>query len=329
MLEPGRRTLATTYVPGRMMSGTFGPTSTTRPKFSCPMTRKSSPGGAAPYSAALISLSVPSTPTRRTCTRTPRPSGISSMLGRATSSRWMEPGLPGCTAMAFMPLRLGGAGSRYSRRVEQLVPTEEMRLVEGLRAGDEDAFVELMRLYGPSMLRIAQLYVRSRAVAEEVVQDAWLAVLKGIARFEGRSSLKTWLFRILTNTAKTRAVREARSVPFSPLAGDEDGPSVDPDRFMGPDERFPGHWSAPPQSWGASPEERLVADETLEVIRAEIGKLPPTQALVITMRDVEGFGSEEVCNALEISETNQRVLLHRARTKVRRALGSYLEEAGS
>ena len=200
-----------------------------------------------------------------------------------------------------------------------------MRLVEGLRAGDEDAFVELMRLYGPSMLRIAQLYVRSRAVAEEVVQDAWLAVLKGIARFEGRSSLKTWLFRILTNTAKTRAVREARSIPFSALAVDEEDESaVDPDRFMGPDARFPGHWSSPPASWGAPAEERVVAAETLDVIKAAIDRLPPAQALVITMRDVEGLSSEEVCNALEISETNQRVLLHRARTKVRHALEDYL-----
>ena len=200
-----------------------------------------------------------------------------------------------------------------------------MRLVEGLRAGDEDAFVELMRLYGPSMLRIAQLYVRSRAVAEEVVQDAWLAVLKGIARFEGRSSLKTWLFRILTNTAKTRAVREARSIPFSALAVDEeDDSAVDPDRFMGPDARFPGHWSSPPASWGAPAEERVVAAETLDVIKAAIDRLPPAQALVITMRDVEGLSSEEVCNALEISETNQRVLLHRARTKVRHALEDYL-----
>jgi RNA polymerase sigma-70 factor (ECF subfamily) len=209
--------------------------------------------------------------------------------------------------------------------VEQLVSTEEMRLVDGLRAGDEAAFVELMRLYGGSMLRIAQLYVRSRAVAEEVVQETWLAVLKGIDRFEGRSSLKTWLFRILTNTAKTRAVREGRSVPFSALAGDEeDGPSVDPDRFLGPDDRFPGHWSAPPSSWGAEPEERLIASETLDVIKREIDRLPPAQALVITMRDVEGFTSDEVRNALDISETNQRVLLHRARTKVRRALEEYL-----
>jgi RNA polymerase sigma-70 factor (ECF subfamily) len=209
--------------------------------------------------------------------------------------------------------------------VEQLVSTEEMRLVEGLRAGDEAAFAELMRRYGASMLRIAQLYVRSRAVAEEVVQEAWLAVFNGISRFEGRSSLKTWLFRILTNTAKTRAIREGRSIPFSALAGDvEDGPSVDPDRFLGPDERFPGHWSLPPASWAGEPEERLVAAETLAVIKAAIDKLPPAQALVITMRDVEGFSSEEVRNALDITETNQRVLLHRARTKVRGALEDYL-----
>jgi RNA polymerase sigma-70 factor (ECF subfamily) len=213
----------------------------------------------------------------------------------------------------------------YSRIVEQLVSTEEMRLVDGLRAGDESAFVELMRMYGASMLRVAQLYVRSRAVAEDVVQETWLAVFKGIGRFEGRSSLKTWLFRILTNTAKTRAVREARSVPFSALGSeDDDGASVDPDRFLGPDERFPGHWSSPPSSWAGEPEQRLVAAETLDVIKREIDKLPPAQALVITMRDIDGFSSEEVCNALDISETNQRVLLHRARTKVRRALEDYL-----
>jgi RNA polymerase sigma-70 factor, ECF subfamily len=207
--------------------------------------------------------------------------------------------------------------------VDQLAATEEMRLVEGLRAGDEAAFAELIRRYGPSMLRIAQLYVRSHAVAEDVVAETWLAVFTGIGRFEGRSSLKTWLFRILTNTAKTRAVREGRSVPFSSLVGDEDEPTVDPDRFLGPEERFPGHWSAPPSSWSA-PEERLVAAETLDVIRAAIDELSPAQALVITMRDIDGLSSEEVCNALDITETNQRVLLHRARAKVRRALEEYL-----
>ena len=214
---------------------------------------------------------------------------------------------------------------RYSRSVERL-SSEEMRLVDGLRAGSEAAFRELMRMYGASMLRVAQLYVRSRAVAEEVVADTWLAVLKGIGRFEGRSSLKTWLFRILTNTAKTRGEREGRTVPFSALAGadDEEGALVDPDRFLGPDERFPGHWSAPPSSWAGEPEERLLASEALDVIQAAIDELPPAQALVITMRDVEGFTSEDVRNALDISETNQRVLLHRARTKVRRALEDYL-----
>ena len=200
----------------------------------------------------------------------------------------------------------------------------DARLVDGLRRRDEAAFAELMREYGASMLRVAQMYVSSRAVAEEVVQEAWLAVLKGIDRFEGRSSLKTWIFRILANTAKTRGVREARTVPLSAL-GDEDGESVvDVDRFFGPDARFPGHWSAPPESWAGGPEGRLIADETLDVIRREIELLPPLQAAVITMRDIEGFSAEDVCNSLEISETNQRVLLHRARSKVRRALEEYL-----
>lgn len=214
---------------------------------------------------------------------------------------------------------------RYSRSVERL-SSEEMRLVDELRAGSEAAFQELMRMYGASMLRVAQMYVRSRAVAEDVVADTWLAVLKGIGRFEGRSSLKTWLFRILTNTAKTRGEREGRTLPFSALVGadDEEGASVDPDRFLGPDERFPGHWSAPPSSWAGEPEERLLAGEVLDVVQAAIDELPPAQALVITMRDVEGFTSEDVRNALDISETNQRVLLHRARTKVRRALEDYL-----
>lgn len=207
--------------------------------------------------------------------------------------------------------------------MEQRLTPAEARLVDGLRQGDEWAFAELMRMYGAAMLRVAQMYVSSRAVAEEVVQEAWLAVLNGIGRFEGRSSLKTWLFRILSNTAKTRGLRESRSVPFSALAGDDE-PSVDPDRFMSPDERFAGHWSAPPSSWG-SPEASLLGGEALEVIRREIEKLPPAQATVITMRDIDGFSPEEVCNALEISETNQRVLLHRARSKVRQALEEYMQ----
>jgi RNA polymerase sigma-70 factor, ECF subfamily len=192
-------------------------------------------------------------------------------------------------------------------------------------AGDEAAFAEVMREYGASMLRLAQMFVSSRAVAEEVVQEAWLGVLKGIGRFEGRSSLKTWLFRIVANTAKTRAVRESRSIPFSSLGDDAEGEaSVDPDRFLGAGERFPGHWAVPPESWAGVPEDRLVARETMDVIEREIERLPPAQRAVITMRDVQGFTSEEVCNALDLTETNQRVLLHRARSKVRGALEEYL-----
>jgi RNA polymerase sigma-70 factor, ECF subfamily len=204
-------------------------------------------------------------------------------------------------------------------------PVEERRLVDGLRAGDESAFTRLVQEYGPSMLRVARMFVSSRAVAEEVVQEAWLGVLNGIGRFEGRSSLKTWIFRILTNTAKTRAVREGRSIPFSALGGDDEEGAIDPDRFLGDDTRFPGHWAAPPQRWEAQPERNLLASEVLEVIEREIAKLPPNQAIVVTMRDVEGFDADEVRNALEISETNQRVLLHRARTRLRRALEEYLQ----
>ena len=195
-------------------------------------------------------------------------------------------------------------------------------LVEGLRAGDEAAFAAVMRMYGRGMLRVAEMYVSSRAVAEDVVQEAWVGVLRGIGRFEGRSSLKTWLYRIVANTAKTRGVRESRSVPFSSLGDDGDEGTVDADRFLGSGERFPRHWAVPPQAW--APEGRLLADETLEVVERAIEKLPPAQRAVITMRDVQGFTSEEVCNALDLTETNQRVLLHRARAKVRSALEEYM-----
>lgn len=202
--------------------------------------------------------------------------------------------------------------------------SQDVRLVDGLRAGDESAFAELMRLYGAGMLRVAEMYVPTRAIAEEVVQEAWLGVLKGIGKFEGRSSLKTWLFRIVANTAKTRGMREARSVPFSSLGDARTGePAVDPDRFLGDGERFPGHWAVPPQNW--APEGKLLAREALDMIEREIERLPPAQRAVITMRDVQGFSSEEVCNALDVSETNQRVLLHRARAKVRDALEEYMK----
>jgi RNA polymerase sigma-70 factor (ECF subfamily) len=203
--------------------------------------------------------------------------------------------------------------------VKQRLSPEDARLVEGLRAGDEASFVELVHMYGPAMLRVAQMYVSSRAVAEDVVAEAWLGVLKGIGRFEGRSSLKTWLFRIVANTAKTRGMREARSIPFSAFDDDTGrGPTVDPMLFT-----RNGHWGIPPRAW---PEDRLVAKETLAVIADAIERLPPSQRAVITLRDVEGWSAEEVRNAFDLTETNQRVLLHRARAKVRRALEQYLSE---
>lgn len=205
----------------------------------------------------------------------------------------------------------------------------ELQLIESLRNGDERAFALLVEQHGTAMLRVARLYVRDRAVAEEVVQEAWVGLLRGIDRFEGRSTLRTWLFRIVANLAKTRAVREARTVPFSALAGEEledEGPSVPPERFRGADDRWAGHWATPPEEWGR-PEHELLSAETRAVIAHAIAALPEGQRRVITLRDVEGWSSEEVCNVLELSETNQRVLLHRARTKVRHALDAYVTGA--
>ena len=185
----------------------------------------------------------------------------------------------------------------------------------------------LVQRYQPSMLRIARMYVSTHAVAEEVVGDAWVGVLKGLDGFEGRSSLRTWIFRILVNIAKTRGQREARSMPFSSVwTPDPDADaSVEPGRFRPPaDPTAPGHWADPPQAWGSIPEERLAAKETLAQIAAAIEALPPNQREVIRLRDVLGWSSQEVRNALDLSETNQRVLLHRARAKVRRALEGYL-----
>jgi RNA polymerase sigma-70 factor (ECF subfamily) len=200
-------------------------------------------------------------------------------------------------------------------------------LVERLREGDESAFAELIDMYGATMLRVAQMYVRDRATAEEVVQETWLAVLNGIDRFEERSSLKTWLFRILTNRAKTRGEREARSVPFSAVAlADASGndPAVDADRFQGPSDRHPGGWAVPPARWETLPDERLLSKETLRIVHEAVDRLPPAQREVIRLRDIEGWDAEEVCEALGVTHGNQRVLLHRARAKVRTALERYL-----
>jgi RNA polymerase sigma-70 factor (ECF subfamily) len=207
--------------------------------------------------------------------------------------------------------------------VQTTRPLDESQLIEALRAGDEDAFAELTRTLHGSLVRVAQIYVSSRSVAEEVVQETWLAVLEGLDRFEGRSSLKTWIFRILANRAKTRAQRERRTIPFSALEPTRiQEPALEPERFRGADDpRWPGHWALPPQAW---PDEKLLSGETREKLSEAIEALPGSQRAVISLRDVEGWSPEEVCNALEISETNQRVLLHRARSKVRKALEGYL-----
>jgi RNA polymerase sigma-70 factor (ECF subfamily) len=178
------------------------------------------------------------------------------------------------------------------------------------------------------MLRVAMMYVSSRAVAEEVVQEAWLGVFAGLERFEGRSSLKTWVFRILTNTAKTRGEREGRSVPFSSLGGDGDEgePAVDADRFLASDHRWAGHWASSPRNPHDVPEERLLAREARARIATAIEALPASQRAVITLRDIDGFDADEACEILGVSEANQRVLLHRARSRVRAALEEYVDD---
>ena len=202
---------------------------------------------------------------------------------------------------------------------------DEADLVARLRGGDEQAFEALVARHYGTMLAVAQTYVRSRAVAEEVVQESWLGVLKGLDRFEGRSSLRTWILRILVNTAKTRGAREARSVPFTSLAPEGDEPAVEPERFRGGEDPFPGHWRAYPADWRRLPEEALSDRETLNVVLSAIHGLPGPQRIVITMRDIQGCDAEEVCAALDVSEGNQRVLLHRARSKVRSALEGHLD----
>ena len=197
-------------------------------------------------------------------------------------------------------------------------------VVRALRAGDEETYRRLVREWHGPLLRVARIFVPSQAVAEEVVQETWLRVLGGLDGFEGRSSLKTWVFRILANTAKTRAQREGRTLPFSALhdPGRLQEAAVDADRFLPDDhDRWPGHWASPP---AALPEERLLASETREVVARAIDGLPANQRAVISLRDVEGWDAEEVRNALGLSDVNQRVLVHRARSRVRRALEDYL-----
>jgi RNA polymerase sigma-70 factor, ECF subfamily len=212
------------------------------------------------------------------------------------------------------------------REAGALVATPaDLRLVARMRAGDEAAFVEVVGRHHAAMLRVARLHVASDAVAEEVVQEAWLGVLRQLDRFEGRASLRTWIFRIVTNIARTRGVQERRTVPFSALVEAETRPgepTVEPDRFLA------GRWATPPRSWAGVPEERLLSSETMALVERAIAALPPVQRAVLTLRDVTGCSAQEVCELLGLSDGNQRVLLHRARAAVRRALARHLDRPG-
>jgi RNA polymerase sigma-70 factor (ECF subfamily) len=204
----------------------------------------------------------------------------------------------------------------------------ETTLLARLREGDEEAFMMLVIKHQAALIRTALIYVRERTLAEEVVQDTWIAFLQGLNRFEGRSSLKTWLFSILINRAKTQALREAHYVAAGDIASDEvsDEPAVDPARFYPSGHPDAGFWATQPRSWEDFPEERLLSLEVREVVGRAIAQLQPMQRQVITLRDVEGWDAEQVCKLLNISATNQRVLLHRARTVVRQAVEDYLDE---
>lgn len=207
--------------------------------------------------------------------------------------------------------------------------TNDEILVAALRVRDDAAFAWLLDQYSGTLRRLARAHVASDAAADEVVQEAWLAVITGIGRFERRSSLKTWIHRIVLNIARTKGMREHRTVPFASLASEADSaePAIDPARFQPAATPGVGHWASPPVPWDEEPETRLAAGETLDVVRRAVAELPAGQQMVITLRDLEGWPSGDVCNALDISETNQRVLLHRARAKVRTALEHHFEES--
>jgi len=218
------------------------------------------------------------------------------------------------------------APSLYDPSVDQEDFGDDGVLVKALAARNPAAFAFLLDRYQAPLVRLAGQYVPNRAIAEEVVQETWLAVIKGIDGFEGRSSLKTWLFRIMVNLARSRGVKEHRSIPFASMAVIEREPAVDPRRFR----RFggaAGTWKRPPRAW-SEPEQSALGGEAIAIVQAEIAQLPPAQREVVTMRDVLGWTSAEVCEALDLAEGNQRVLLHRARSKLRSALERHYGEGG-
>ncbi|PWK87004.1 RNA polymerase sigma-70 factor (ECF subfamily) [Lentzea atacamensis] len=216
-------------------------------------------------------------------------------------------------------VRAGSAERARGGRFREVLPADEV-LVAGLRSGDEATFVSLLDAWSGSMIRLARGFVSTDASAEEVVQDTWLAVIRGIDGFRGTASLRTWVYRILVNTAKKRGVKEKRTVPWTSVDPDG-GPTVDPSRFRGADEGFPGHWREFPEPW-------VLDGELRQVVGRALDDLPERQRVVVVLRDVEGRTSEEVCAMLEISPANQRVLLHRGRAAVRACLETYFATSG-
>jgi RNA polymerase sigma-70 factor (ECF subfamily) len=203
--------------------------------------------------------------------------------------------------------------------------SDEGPLIAALRAGDEEAFGGLVNDWSRSMLLLARGFVSTEASAEEVVQDTWLAVIRGLDGFEARSSLRTWVYRILVNIAKTRGVREHRSIPWSSLGDEGTSPTVDPDLFRGPEDQYVAHWRSFPATW-RSAEDDALETEVRDALRKALEMLPARQQIVLTLRDVIGCSSEEVCDLLQVSVANQRVLLHRARAAARAALATYLAD---
>jgi RNA polymerase sigma-70 factor (ECF subfamily) len=205
--------------------------------------------------------------------------------------------------------------------------TSDDQTVAALRAGDERTFRELFAHSYPTMKRVARGYVSCDAVAEEIVQDTWMAIVTGIDRFEGRSALGTWMFSILINQARSHSARERRALPFSSVAcGDVEEPAVDPDRFQNDDEAWAGHWATPPRPW-EKPERRLLSLEARERLKAALTELPDRQRMIVALRDIEGLSAEEVRDLLKLSQENQRVLLHRGRSRLRAQLEEYLDES--
>ncbi|MGA8248554.1 MAG: sigma-70 family RNA polymerase sigma factor [Nocardioides sp.] len=210
--------------------------------------------------------------------------------------------------------------------VDELAGSDDGTLVARLRAGDEQTFVALVDGWSGWMLRLARGHVPTASAAEEVVQETWLAVLQGLDRFRGDASLRTWVYRILLNQAKRRGIRERRTVPFASLAPEDDGPTVDPARFQGEGDPHPGGWRHFPAEW---PEQVALTREVRDVVTGALTELPYRQRVVVALRDLDGHTAGEVCDLLDISAGNQRVLLHRGRAVVRARLERYFADSRS